>query len=481
MIRSNSESLLRLVNQMLDLSRLEAGALPLNMVQSDIIAWLRTVMELFQSQAMLKEIQLSFLPQQEEYRMDFDPDRIRDIVGNLLSNAIKFTPEGGQVSLYAGAEDGRFHLRVEDTGPGIAPEQLPHIFERFYQADDSPTRRAEGTGIGLALTRELARLFGGEITAASRPEEGSVFRLWLPVTRKAPVTESLPALTGSGEQGAARGPERPGGQSGLPGGSALEGEQQPAKIKSLPLALIVEDNADVVTYLKSCLQSRYQLEVAANGREGIEKAIELVPDVIVSDVMMPEADGFELCRTLKEDQRSSHIPIVLLTALGDMPHRLEGLETGADAYLVKPFNEQELELSLRKSLELRRRLQARYAQGTVPAGQPELAFSRDDAFVAALNELLEGRYEDDRFNVGLMAQGMMVSERQLLRKVSALFGLSPSEYLRRFRLKKAYFMLLNTDLGIAEICFATGFKDPAHFSNLFLEEYKVRPSELRRR
>jgi CheY-like chemotaxis protein len=408
--------------------------------------------------------------------MDFDPDKIRDIVGNLLSNAIKFTPEGGQVSLYAGAEGGRFHLRVEDTGPGIAPGQLPHIFERFYQADDSATRRGEGTGIGLALTRELIRLLGGEITAASELGKGAVFRLWLPATQQAPLAEGLSSALASRERETSSAPV----QANVLGSSSPESEQQAAKAQPLPLALIVEDNADVAAYISSCLQGRYQIELAANGREGIEKALELVPDVIVSDVMMPEADGFELCRTLKADQRSSHIPIVLLTALGDMPNRLEGLETGADAYLVKPFNEQELELSLRKSLELRRRLQERYAQGTVPLGRPEIAFSRDDAFVAALHELLEQWHGDENFSVKLMAQGMMVSERQLLRKVSALFGLSPSEYLRRFRLKKAYSMLLNTDLSIADISFATGFKDPAHFSNLFLEEYKVRPSELRR-
>jgi signal transduction histidine kinase/ligand-binding sensor domain-containing protein/CheY-like chemotaxis protein len=470
-IKRNGRILLRLVNQMLDLARLEAGALPVRMQQSDIIAWLRTIIELFRTLADDGAVALRFEPQQQSLLMDFDPDKISSILGNLLSNAIKFTPPGGSVTVYCRLPTADcplptvrcLLLTIQDTGPGIPPGQLPHVFERFYQADDTATRRGEGTGIGLALTRELVKLLGGAIAAESVLGQGSVFRVWLPISRQAPlkeliVEEELAPPTAPRRQAAPL--------------AAVPGRR--------PLALIVEDNPDVATLLQTCLQYRYKLRLARDGKEGLDLALKLQPDVIISDVMMPVMDGFELCRTLKEDQRTSHIPIVLLTARADLESRLEGLEMGADAYLAKPFNQQELELSLRKSLELRERLRERYAGGKWPRTPAASgAFRQEDAFVQQLHGLLEQNHSLEGFNVNALAGLLFMTEKQLRYKTKALLGELPKDLLSTYRLEKAYALLRQGDRSVSEVAFATGFKEVAHFSNAFYKAYGVRPSEVR--
>ncbi len=244
----------------------------------------------------------------------------------------------------------------------------------------------------------------------------------------------------------------------------------------------MEDNRDVVIYLRSCLQNGYRIEVAGNGREGVEKALELLPDVVISDVMMPEMDGFELCRTLKEDPRSSHIPIILLTARADAESRLQGLETGADAYLSKPFDPLELELRLRKTIELRERLRQRYAGGELPPAPAAAGeFRREDVFVQQLQELIAQHYSRENFNVEDLAKRMAMSDTQLRRKTKALLGAMPKDILRAYRLEKAYALLRQGDMNVSEVTTATGFADVAHFSNVFFQTYGVRPSEVRGR
>lgn len=477
LIRRNGQSLLHLINQILDLAKLEAGSLPVTLVQGDLVAYLKMLVELFRSYADSKNIHLVFESKEAEVIMDYDADKIRDIVSNLLSNALKFTPKNGSIKLevrntkYEASDVFRtshLELRVMDTGIGITPEKLPYIFDRFYQADDSATRRGEGTGIGLALTKDLVELLGGGIQVQSIVGRGSTFTIHLPIHHTAPLLETLAVLE----------PE-------LVSDSSNRFTFSPFGDRDLPLALIVEDNVDVVTYLRTCLQHQYRIEVAHDGQAGIDKAIEIVPDVIISDVMMPEKDGFELCRTLKEDTRTSHIPIILLTARADMPSRLEGLEGGADAYLIKPFNEEELEISLRKSLELRQRLRERYAQdtpsllGKAGVGSPDKIFSKEDIFIKNLHQVLEECYSNEKFTIPELAKLLQLSHAQLGRKMNALLSTSPQLYLRRFRLQKAYHLIKNTDLPIKEVAFQTGFEDPAYFSNIFLEEFYQRPSDLR--
>jgi signal transduction histidine kinase/CheY-like chemotaxis protein len=467
-IRRNGRSLLRLVNQMLDLARLEGGALPLAMIQGDINVHLKTLMELYRSYADSKSIRMQFVTAPQQIVMDYDPDKIGDIVSNLLSNALKFTPAGGEVRLWAGLLKlggvVNLELRVSDTGPGIAPDKLPHIFERFYQADNSATRRGEGTGIGLALTHELVKLLGGDIKAQSEPGQGAAFIVRLPIRNTAPMHQAPPLMESVAVD--------------IPVPSRSPEERSASK---LPLVLIVEDNPDVTALLVASLKSKYRVETAANGREGIERALESVPDVIISDVMMPEMDGFELCHTLKGDLRTSHIPIVLLTARADMDSRLEGLEMGADAYLAKPFDHRELEVSLRKSMELRRRLRQRYASGSVPAGPAPAAFNQDDEFVRQLQALLQAHYSNRVFSAKGIEKGLFMSSTQLRRKMKTVLNATPQKYLRSYRLKQAIPLLETTDQNILAIAIATGFSDQANFTHAFTKEFGMPPGAWRGR
>ncbi|MCB0619817.1 MAG: hybrid sensor histidine kinase/response regulator, partial [Saprospiraceae bacterium] len=285
LIRRNGKNLLRLVNQLLDLSRLESGSMTVEYQQGDIMSFLEYLLESFRSLADRKRLNIHFRAPVDRLLMDFDPEKIQTIVVNLLSNAVKFTPEGGEVGLSAEeiSQDGRpyLSLQVNDDGPGIPPEHLPHIFDRFYQADTSSTREAEGSGIGLTLVRELVELLSGSITVQSEEGKGTQFVVLLPITRQARVPEETPSLEVVGSS------EDLSGLAGFPDATERSGKW--------PIVLIVEDNPDVIRYLRSILEERYQIETAANGRLGLEKAIEVIPDLIISDVMMPEMDGYELC------------------------------------------------------------------------------------------------------------------------------------------------------------------------------------------
>ncbi|KAA3636749.1 MAG: response regulator, partial [Bacteroidetes bacterium] len=315
LIQRNSQQLLHLINQMLDLSKLEGGAIKLEPKLGDIIPFIEYLVESFQSFAASKHIQLTFFTELESLQMDFDADKIQAIISNLVSNAIKFTPESGKVVIHAKKETVRkktqLVVTVRDSGSGIPEEDIPHIFDRFFQADASDMRRSEGSGIGLALVKELVQLMNGTIEVTSKVDKGSAFFFSVPITNVAPMeTQSFE----NREVYTPYIPEDETNESFFPVSDEL------------PIALIVEDNRDVVSFLKSCLRKKYALEIAYNGREGIEKALEIVPDIIISDVMMPEADGYTVCKTLKEDERTSHIPIIILTAKATQEDRIQGLD-----------------------------------------------------------------------------------------------------------------------------------------------------------
>lgn len=456
MIERNSAQLISLVTQMLDLAKLESGSLPLKMQQGDIMIFLKYLVESFHSFAESKEIALLFEPELESLRMDYDPEKIQQIVSNLLSNAVKFTPGGGRVWLSASLKkdpEPALVLEVGDTGPGIPQEKLPYIFDRFFQAE--PDAKNEGTGIGLALTRELIKLLGGQIGVRSREGEGAVFTVVLPVKTESPFSPApLPVA------------------------------QEPALDPGpgdLPMILIVEDNQDVVSYLSGCLEGQYRVEAAANGRQGIEKGIELVPDLIISDVMMPEKDGFEVCRALKADFRTSHIPIVLLTAKADVASRLQGLDCGADVYLPKPFHKAELLIQVRKLLELRKALREYYlslATGA-PRSAPETGDVEENAFVLHIRQQIEAHLSDPHYNVEHLCRDLAVSYSQLHRKLTALTGYSANHFIRYIRLCEAQRLLRGSDLTIAEAAFRAGFEDPGYFARAFKKEFGVTPKEWR--
>ncbi len=463
-IQRNGQQLLRLVNQMLDLSRLEVGNLPIEYQQGEVMSFLAYLVQSFQSFAESKEIELQFEKKVDTLEMDVAPDMLSKIIQNLVSNALKFTPPGGSVKVVAEKHNQQLIIQVSDTGMGIAAETLPHIFDRFFQADPGNnlgnTRQEEGMGIGLALVKELTEALEGTIQVMSIPNSRTVFTLNLPIKNKAPKA-SLPLFE----------PLAP---------VAKEGHPRPTTVLNAvaPLVLIIEDNLDVSNYIASCLQYRYRLDTALNGRIGIEKALEKIPDLIICDVMMPEVNDYEVCHTLKNDERTSHIPIVMLTAKADDQSRLEGLQRGADAYLIKPFNREEINIRLAKLHELRQKLQARFAH--FPAATSKTTpVDSEDAFLQKLRTLVLNHLSDEIFGIPEVCKALNISRSQLHRKLTALTGRSTSRVIRSIRLQKAKELLLQSSLNISEIAYQTGFKTHSHFTTVFTEAFGQSPTELR--
>jgi DNA-binding response OmpR family regulator len=368
---------------------------------------------------------------------------------------------------------------VTDTGIGISTKDLPHIFDRFYQADNS-TNRAGGTGIGLAHTQELVKIMGGSIAVESEIGRGTRINVELPITNKDAVSNDhadvLSSLTPGAIAGITMQPITD---------DALFFADEESLNSSLPQLLIIEDNPDVVVYLKSCLESAYQIVVAYNGKIGIEKAFEYIPDFIISDVMMPEKDGYEVCDALKNDERTSHIPIILLTAKADAASRIAGLRRGADAYLAKPFDVEELLVQIKVLLDNRRRM-ASYFSKTLQIGQnipsADSSITEDlqieDAFVKKVKDLIEANYTDENFALPELCLLIGMSRSQLFRKMKAVTDTSPSDLIRSFRLNKAKALLESGDVTVAEVTYQVGFKDPSYFSKIFQEEFGILPSTI---
>jgi DNA-binding response OmpR family regulator len=410
--------------------------------------------------------------------MDYDPDKILQILSNLLANAIKYTPGVGDITLQIdclGDENNeRLQIQVRDTGQGIPVETLPFIFDRFYQVDpdifQGNSQKQQGSGVGLALTSELIEVLQGTIDAYSTLGVGTTFTIHLPINRKAETKDQsvMPVLTSDEIT-----PEMESEPSGFQVSDLSE-------VSELPRLLIVEDNADVRIYLAACLQKHYRLLMAENGQEGIDWAVEEVPDLIVSDVMMPVADGFTLCDTLKNDERTSHIPIVLLTAKADFASKIEGLRKGADAYLPKPFEEEELLVRLQQLFLQRKKLQERYrGLSPIDPGPVSEEFQIEDAFVLKLRQTVLDHLVEDDFGLTQLYRAMGVSRTQLHNKVKALTGLSTSAFVKSIRLHKAKELLQTTDLNISEVGYEVGISNPAYFSRIFSETFGESPRETR--
>lgn len=472
MIKRNSSHLLQLVNQLLDLSKLESGSLKANMVQGDVVSYLKYLVESFQSFARSKEIQLSVMSRVVDLSMDFDPIKTQSICSNLLSNAIKFTPNGGVIQVEIDEMPSQktqsyCQIRISDSGPGIPENVLPYIFDRFYQVDNSATRQAEGTGIGLALTKELVEILQGEIEVDSKIDVGTTFIVKLPISRTAEAASAPARLDPVSTDGSLS--------------TSLLSDTAPLPDQEQPSILLIEDNADVLQYLSSCLADHYQLSIALNGEEGIEKAIDSIPDIIISDVMMPKKDGFEVLQTLKNDERTSHIPIVMLTAKADIQSRIEGLEYGADAYLAKPFHKTELLVRLRKLIELRKVLQLRYQHLTSNSTTINNMIMKEDAFLLKVRRSVESNISDENFGISQLCDVLAISRTQLHRKLKAVTGKPTSHVVRSIRLKKAKTLLQNSELNVSEVGYEVGYANSSHFAQDFRREFGQAPSKFKKK
>lgn len=481
----NAKRLLRLVNQLLDLSKLEAGALKLRASRMNIVALARAIALSFETSDGSRGVALHVEAEEEFIEVFCDKEMVEKILGNLLSNAFKFTPKGGTVTCRVKrtavpSARGMTHvaeINVIDTGIGIPHEHVEKIFDRFYQVDGSQTREHEGSGIGLALVKELVELHHGTIRVQSEIGRGTTFSVQLPLGRahlKDDEIVEVPADGGS----AAQGPEVNVVQGDA--GETEKGVTSTAVKGDKPIVLVVEDNAEVRAYARDYLLSAYQVIEARDGEEGIEKAREIIPDLVISDVMMPKKDGYEVCRTLKSDVTTSHVPVILLTAKAGSENKIEGLETGADDYLIKPFDPKELLVRVKNLIDLRRKLRERFTI-SAPLRPGEVAVtSMDDAFLSRVMAAVERHMGNEHLRIERLGAEVGMSRVQLHRKLVALTNLSPGEFVRYMRLHRAM-ALLQKDAGtVSEVAYTVGFSDPSYFSKCFHKQFGKAPTEVRK-
>jgi signal transduction histidine kinase/CheY-like chemotaxis protein len=491
LILRNAQRLLRLVNQLLDLSKLEAGAMELLPTAGDAAGLARQQAATFASLAEARGVQFRT---EGPVRLPwvFDAPKLETILSNLLTNALRFTPDGGEVVLSWRAiavttdEPAAVEFTVRDTGPGIAAGQLPQLFNRFYQgASPSVPGAQPGTGVGLTLVKELTELHGGTVRVSSLPGQGATFVVRLPAGL-VPVGGAAAAPPEAGSASLAYAEEAPVARPAF--------DDYPEPEAEADVVLFVEDNEDVREFVRASLApAGYRLLEAANGLLGVEMALEHVPDLIVSDVMMPLLDGYGVVRQLKAHDATSHVPIVLLTAKSAGPDRLEGLETGADAYLGKPFSARELRAQVRNLLALRdrNRTLTQTTQHPAPAAtplgeQPDAApalprlSAIDRSFLEKVVRTVDENLGESEFDVDHLSRAVALSRTQVHRKLRALTGQAPAEYIRTARLQRALALLRERAGTVSEISYQVGFGSPAHFSTVFSRHFGYPPSEVAR-
>lgn len=503
----NSHKMLHLVNELLDLAKLESGAMRPEYRTGYIGDILRPVAESFAGAAESKNVQLQLSIPENDIYGSFDEDKLEKICFNLVSNALKFTPSGGLIQVTAGLYTAKntekppidthpencLIISVKDNGKGIAPADLPNIFDRFYQANDVPDRGQIGTGVGLALSRELAELMDGKITVESQIGQGTVFYLWLPLLQ-GNAENTAPAI----EKKDAQIRQSVDYQEQLSHVNVAAGENKhdagQAQDTVRPLLLLAEDNDELRSFLTQTLSGNYEVIAAPDGKEAIELARQRVPDIVVSDIFMPHVDGIGLLDKLKTDVVTSHIPVLLLTSKTALESRLKGLQHGADAYLGKPFHTEELLAWLRNLLESRRRLQEKFVHD-VPlniGNQSSISDSLDtgvqssgtfmgaldQAFLEKLRQVAEQEIENENLSVEDVARHMNMSRSQLHRKLSAITAQSAGEFLRNYRLDRAMELLRAQSGNVSEIAWRVGFSNPKYFSTTFKERFGISPSEV---
>ena len=460
----NAQRLLHLVNQLLDFRKGEMSTHQLSLSEGDIISYVHSVCNSFLLMADKKHIQFSFFSGIDTFSMAFDADKVGKIVMNLLSNAFKFTPEGGRVTVMiehvAGTPD-ILEIKIADTGIGISDVDKEHIFERFYQAGHKGVEETTGNGIGLSLVRDFVTLHEGEVKVFDNIGMGSVFVIQFPV-KHVETQVQLPEETG------------------MPAGDEEDKEmkeeaREEMERKNFPLLLIVDDNEDFRIFMRYSLELQYRVKLAVNGKEAWEMMQEELPDLVISDVMMPQMDGNELCRLIKQDKRTAHIPVILLTARQNTEAKLEGLQTGADDYVTKPFNMTILVLRIRKLIELSR--YHRVTQGMIDPAPSEIVItSLDEKLIEKAIKYVEDNMSRTELSVEELSRELGMSRVHLYKKLLQITGKTPIEFIRVIRLKRAAQLLRESQLHVSEVAFEVGFNNPKYFSRYFKDEFGVLPS-----
>ncbi len=466
MAQRNAQLQLQLVNQLLDLTRLDAGKMQLKSTEINIIPLLKAIIGAYESLAQQKNIAVQMEFPAVELNVYFDPDHLEKIMYNLLSNAFKFTGEGGKIEIQLKLNSSHFEISVTDSGIGIPKDRLSFVFDRFFQVEPGNLTERSGTGIGLALVKELVELNHGKISAES--EQGE----WTKMSMSFPLGK---AHLNPGEIfDASMHAERSSPLIPIPENMIfIEDEAEPSE--TLSRILIIEDNPDLRMFISQKLRNQFQILEAEDGEKGIKAAIDHTPDLIITDVMMPKKSGYEVCDTLKNDLRTSHIPIIMLTAKASRDEKLEGLRMGADDYLLKPFDAEELELRVSNLIQLRKQLRERFATSISLKPEEVTANSIDQTFLEDALAIVERNMSNESFNVDMLASELSMSKPNLNRKLRALVNQSSNQFIQTLRLQRAADLLKNQSGTVSEIAFQTGFSSTAYFIKCFKDHFGETP------
>ena len=475
MLLRNTEKLQQLIDQLLELSQLETESIPLKLDSYNLVEVIKTCYSSFKPLAEEKKINFILTSDQESLLAMLDKDKLEKIINNLLSNSFKFTPNGGSISVGVTASQKNSNkfvcVSVKDNGIGISREYIANIFDRFYQVDNSSKRNYGGSGIGLALVKELITLHKWDIEVKSEPGLGTEFILSIPLIADKELTEGNPQQNDKcfGERTSEN--------------RSIKNEYNENNISvnknDKPLILFVEDSEDVRKYVYDLLKTDYDVLLAESGEAGIDVTQNNLPDLILSDVMMPGMDGFEFCKKIKSDWKTSHIPVILLTAKVTQQNKLDGLELGADDYITKPFDYKELLLRIKNLIDLRKKLKEKFSTEIKTKPETVSLNKPDQEFIQKVNDVIEKYLINENFNSDVLAKEMFVSRSQLNRKLHAITDQGPGEFIRNYKLKRAAQMILENKLSITQIAYEVGFGSPAQFTRAFQKHYNSLPSEFK--
>lgn len=463
-VQRNVLVLIQLVSEILDFRKVQNGKMELRLSDFNLAESMKQWIKLFSASAQKKHITIS-MDAPDTIMLRADQDKIERICYNLLSNALKYTSEGGEISLMAKEEGGRVMISVADNGCGISSDELPYIFDRFYQAKNA----GRGTGIGLAIVKAFTELHHGEVSATSIEGKGSTFTIHIPVRQKGEVTnqstEKIEQLV------------EPSSAEEVPNQARHIDELIQPYQTDKPEVLIIDDNIDIRTYLRSVLSEKYNVSEAADGKAGLELARKIVPDIVLSDIMMPVMDGLAFCQQLKTDKAISHIPVILLTARSLDEQRAEGYEHGADAYLSKPFSLRLLLSRIDNLIESRKKLNQTWSKGVEDDEIGNISNEIDKSFLKQLRKIIQENLANSDLSVEQIGDEIGLSRVQLYRKVKALTGYSPVEIVRKARLTRARHLLQTTERTVSEVAYAVGFSTPSYFSKCYKDEFGENPKK----
>ena len=463
-VQRNVLVLTQLVSEILDFRKVQNGKMELRLSDFNLTESMKQWIMLFSASAQKKHIAIS-MDAPDTIMLRADQDKIERICYNLLSNALKYTSEGGEITLTAKEENGRVMISVADNGCGISSDELPYIFDRFYQAKNA----GRGTGIGLAIVKAFTELHHGEVSATSIEGKGSTFTIHIPVRQKGEVTnqptEKIEQLV------------EPSSAEEVPNQARHIDELIQPYQTDKPEVLIIDDNIDIRTYLRSVLSEKYNVSEAADGKVGLELARKIVPDIVLSDIMMPVMDGLAFCQQLKTDKAISHIPVILLTARSLDEQRAEGYEHGADAYLSKPFSLRLLLSRIDNLIESRKKLNQTWSKGVEDDEIGNISNEIDKSFLKQLRKIIQENLANSDLSVEQIGDEIGLSRVQLYRKVKALTGYSPVEIVRKARLTRARHLLQTTERTVSEVAYAVGFSTPSYFSKCYKDEFGENPKK----